>query len=234
VYGASRGICFGEALEMQGIRAAMKELRALNRLTGYAVVTNSIDAGFGVVTLIMLGHLGKGDLSAGIIALAIYNIAWFFIEGVLTAQDSFVSRAFAAADASTARYWSWVSLVVALLLCIPATFLFISAAVVVQSAFQISAHRAAKTGAFLLLLLPALWAQAAYRVAQKYLQAQNFLRVPLICGTFGILFNLLMCYLLMFSWGWGFTGAALANSLGRMSMLGAIAACLLGKEDPEE
>ncbi|KAJ1409511.1 mate-domain-containing protein [Ochromonadaceae sp. CCMP2298] len=219
---------------MRGIHATMKELRALNRLTFYAVMVNSIDAGFGVVTLIMLGHLGKGHLSAGIIALAIYNMAWYFIEGVLTAQDSFVSRAFARADAPTARYWSWITLVVALLLCIPATLLFVSAAVLAEWALQISAHTAAKAGAFLLLLLPALYAQSAYRVAQKYLQAQNYLRVPMACGLLGISLNLLIAYLMMFQWGWGFTGAALANSIGRVAMLGAIGAALMGKEDPEE
>ena len=139
----------------------------------------------------MLGHLGKGHLSAGVIALAFYNISWYFLEGLLTAQDSLVARSFALNDRESARYWSYISFAVALLLCVPATILFIFAAIIIQYAFQIRSHTAVKAAEFLILLLPGLWAHSLYRVAQKYLQCQQKMKAPIICGIIGIGTNLL-------------------------------------------
>ena len=142
---------------------------SLNRLAFCAVVTNATDASFNITNLIVLGHLGKGHLASGVIALAFYNIAWYFIEGVLTAQDNLVARSFALNDEAAARYWSLISFAVAMLLCIPGTVLFIFSAIIVQSAFMIGQHTAGKAARFILLLIPALWCHATYRVLQKYL-----------------------------------------------------------------
>jgi len=176
---------------MNCITVACSEFANLNHLAVYSVVTNAIDASFGISTLIMLGHLGKGHLSAGVIALAFYNISWYFLEGLLTAQDSLVARSFALNDRESARYWSYISFAVALLLCVPATILFIFAAIIIQYAFQIRSHTAVKAAEFLILLLPGLWAHSLYRVAQKYLQCQQKMKAPIICGIIGIGTNLL-------------------------------------------
>ena len=176
---------------MNCITVACSEFVNLNYLAVYSVVTNAIDASFGITTLIMLGHLGKGHLSAGVIALAFYNISWYFMEGLLTAQDSLVARAFALNDRESARYWSYISVSVAILLCIPATVLFIMAAIIIQYAFLIRPHTAAKAASFLILLLPGLWAHSVYRVAQKYLQCQQKMTTPIVCGVIGIGANLL-------------------------------------------
>jgi Na+-driven multidrug efflux pump len=156
----------------------------------YSVISNAVDASFGISTIIILGHLGKGHLSAGVIALAFYNISWYFLEGMLTAQDNLVARAFALKDRKAARYWSYISFGVTVLICIPTTVLFIFAAIVIQYAFLIRPHTAAKAAEFLILLLPAFWFHAVYRVFQKYLQCQKQMRPPLVCGIIGITFNI--------------------------------------------
>ena len=176
---------------MSCIIVTCSEFANLNHLAVYSVFTNAIDASFGITTLIMLGHLGKGHLAAGVIALAFYNVSWYFIEGLLTAQDSLVARSFALNDRESARYWSYISCGVAILLWIPGTVLFIMAAIIIQYAFLIRAHTAVKAAEFLILLIPGLWAHSLFRVAQKYLQCQQKMVVPIICGLIGISANLL-------------------------------------------
>jgi len=154
------------------------------------MIANAVDASFNLSTIIILGQLGKGHLSAGVIALAIYNISWYFYEGMLTAQDNLVSRAFALKDRKTARYWSYIACGVSIIFLIPTTILFIFAAVVVQYAFSIRPHTAAKAAEFLILLLPGFWCQALFSIQQKYLQCQKQMRLPLICGIIGAVCNI--------------------------------------------
>lgn len=174
---------------MKCITALATELAGINRLAIFSVIINAVDASFSIMTIVLLGHLGKGHLSAGVIALAFYNISWYFIEGLLTAQDSLVARSFALNDREGARYWSYISFGVAVLICVPTTALFVFAAIIMQFAFQIRPHTAVKAAEFLILLLPGLWCHAFYRVFQKYLQCQRKMTTPIICGAAGIVAN---------------------------------------------
>lgn len=176
---------------MKCITSIATELAGINRLAVYSVIINAVDASFSIMTIVLLGHLGKGHLSAGVIALAFYNISWFFIEGMLTAQDSLVARSFALNDREGARYWSYVSFGVAVLICVPTTVLFIFAAVIIQFAFLIRPHTAIKAAEFLIFLLPGLWCHAFYRVFQKYLQCQRKMNMPILIGISGMVANFL-------------------------------------------
>ena len=176
---------------MQCIRGVVTELISLNRLSALSIITNAVDASFSVATIVLLGHLGKGHLSAGVVALAFYNISWYFVEGMLTAQDNLVSRSFALKDRKSARYWSYIAFGVTILACIPTTLLFILAAIIIQFAFQIRQHTAQKAAEFLILLLPGFWCHAMYRVFQKYMLCQRQIKLPLICSLLGLSSNIL-------------------------------------------
>jgi Na+-driven multidrug efflux pump len=170
---------------------SLNDFMNLNKLAGYSIAANALDASFTIVTIVILGQLGKGHLSAGVIALAFYNIAWYFIEGVLTAQDTLVSQAFALNDQVGVRYWSYISFGVVMMLCALSTALFVFAAIIVQFAFMITPHTAAKAAEYLILLLPGLWFHAMYRVFQKYLQCQRQIKIPLLCALIGVGANIL-------------------------------------------
>jgi hypothetical protein len=175
---------------MQCLRNLCTEFVSLNRLAAPAVFANAVDASFNVTTIIILGQLGKGHLAAGVIALAVYNICWYFVEGLLTAQDNLVARAFANKDKKLARYWSYIAAAVTVLVLVPTTALFVFGAVVVRYAFSIRPHTAAKAAWFLLLLLPGIWCHAFYRVAQKYFLCQKLMKMPIFCGLIGIAMNI--------------------------------------------
>lgn len=233
---------------MQCLRNLSAEFVSLNRLSIPAIIANAVDASFNITTIIILGHLGKGHLSAGVIALAMYNICWIFLEGMLTAQDNLVSKAFALKDRKLARYWSYIAGGVTFASLIPTTVLFVFGAVIVQYAFFIRPHTASKAAFFLILLLPGYCCHAMYRVLQKYLQCQRQLKMSLVCGLLGITTNIICkkfmffvllniftdcssaClggYVLSFTMGFGFSGCGIAVTTARAAMLLAMSSSVL-------
>ena len=176
---------------MEGWKKLKDEVIKLNTIAFYSALTNALDYGFMVVDLAMLGHLGKGQLASGIVGYAVYNIIWHFIEGVLSAQDTLVSRAFAQSYSASARYWSYISLFVVLALCTISTILFFFSPWIIEYGFSVKYHVSSKAAQHIMLMLPALWCHGIYRVMQKYLQPQNIMAPALISCTIGILANLL-------------------------------------------
>lgn len=207
----------------------------------------------------MLGHLGKGHLSAAFLSFAFYNICWYLLEGMLTAEDNLLSRAFHLHDLVSVRYWTYISFIVVIILCLITSILFIFSAVIIQFMFNIPQHIALKSAEFLFLLLPGFFFHALYRVVQKYLHSQQDTKIPLICGGIGVVSNiigetladyhysyihLISCYsqhrhrhrhsgncFLMLLCGLGFSGCGIATSIARLIMLVSVVYLTLRKED---
>jgi len=176
---------------MEFIRNVIKELSTLYGIMLYSILVNFFDASFLLVDVIMLGRLGKGHLSAAFLSFAFYNICWYLLEGMLTAEDDLLSRAFHLHDLVSVRYWTYISFIVVIILCLVTTILFIFSAVIIQFIFSIPQHIAIKSAEFLFLLLPGFFFHALYRVVQKYLHSQQDTRIPLICGGIGVVSNII-------------------------------------------
>jgi Na+-driven multidrug efflux pump len=176
---------------MEFIRNIIKEVSTLYGIMLYSILVNFSDASFLLVDVIMLGHLGKGHLSAAFLSFAFYNICWYLLEGMLTAEDNLLSRAFHLHDMVSVRYWTYISFIVVIILCLVTSILFIFSAIIIQFMFNIPQHIALKSAEFLFLLLPGFFFHALYRVVQKYLHSQQDTRIPLICGGIGVVSNII-------------------------------------------
>ena len=182
---------FTVILPMEFIRNIIKEVSTLYGIMLYSILVNFSDASFLLVDVIMLGHLGKGHLSAAFLSFAFYNICWYLLEGMLTAEDNLLSRAFHLHDMVSVRYWTYISFIVVIILCLVTSILFIFSAIIIQFMFNIPQHIALKSAEFLFLLLPGFFFHALYRVVQKYLHSQQDTRIPLICGGIGVVSNII-------------------------------------------
>lgn len=176
---------------MQYCKKCWRELRQLNRSALFSVATNILESSFDLVNISMLGHLGKGNLAAGAIAMILYKIVWVFVEGSLSAQDTLVSKAAALHDSVSIRYWSYVSLLFTLSLCGLSSIVFLFSPLIIPYGFLVSGHLTDKAIAHVFLLLPAFWCHGLFRVAQKYLQSQLIIFPALACTVFGICINVL-------------------------------------------
>ena len=78
-------ICFNERY---------KELLTLLRLSIFAIIINALEVSIIASDLIFLGHKGKGDFAGAVCGYVLYNLVWYFIEGVLSAQDTLCSAGY--------------------------------------------------------------------------------------------------------------------------------------------
>lgn len=176
---------------MSSFKLWKKEFIQLCRLALFSTLTNIFEYGFVIVDMIMLGHLGKGNLAAGAIGMLIYNIAWYFIEGFLTAQDTLVARGAMVHDIVIARYWSYISLLTTSFLALFFSSIFAFCPLIIPYGFYINDHIASKAVAHAFLLLPAFWCQMVFRVFQKYQQSQKIMLPSLFCSIIGVIINII-------------------------------------------
>ena len=125
-------------------KSRWKEFTAVLRLAAPSMLIYFLETSVLVVSLIFQGRLGKGDLSAGAIALAYFNIVWYFIEGVLTAQDALCATAYGRRDHDSLRYWTYVSLFICVLLCTAGTIIFLFAPLFIRPLFGVNQRTATK------------------------------------------------------------------------------------------
>ena len=122
------------------LKKCYSETIKLNTIALYSMLTSFLDYGFLVVDIVMLGWLGRGQLASGIIGFTYYAIFWVLIEGVLSAQDTLVSRSFALNQKVNARYWSYIALLVVGLLCSIITVLFVLSPWIINYALRVPYH----------------------------------------------------------------------------------------------
>ena len=203
----------------------------IGKIAAPSMLTNSLEMLMWVTDVIMLGHLGKGHLAAACIGTSYFNISWFFIEGVLTAQDTLSAQAFGMNDLHNVRCWLYVSSAVSCLLCILGTILLGLGYFVIPYVFQVDPHIAFKAAQHVLLIIPNLWFLAGFRVLQKYFLAQNIVMPAVYCSITGNFVNYFLNYFLMFYTGIGFAGVGLSTSIARACMFVQLAYHVVRSDD---
>jgi Na+-driven multidrug efflux pump len=195
------------------------EFQELSDLARPSMITNSLEALLVVEDVIMLGHLGRSHIAALAVGNALFNFAWYFIEGFFTAQDTLSSIAFAQHDLRALRYWTYSSLFCALFLCAVATTIYVFANTILEQVFLISPHVASKATLHVYVLSPSVWFFALFRVLQKFLASQNITKPTVHALMLGNVVNIILNYVLIFLCGLGFIGCAISTSVSRLCML---------------
>jgi MATE family multidrug resistance protein len=215
-------------------KKVFEETVEINKLAMPSITINVLEASMILTDVIVLGYLGKGNLAAASIGMSYFNISWFFIEGVLTAQDTLSAQAFGMNDVFDLRCWLYVSIIVTIFLCSISTVLLAFGYLVISYVFQINQHVGSKAALHVILLIPNLWFLSGFRVLQKYLLAQKISKPSIYCSLLGIVVKLLLNYFLIFLFGLGFAGVGLSTSIARLCMLISLCRYLRKSEDYEK
>ena len=193
-----------------------KEFEALVRLSIPSIVVNTLEVGITITNLVVLGHLGKGDLAGACVAFAYFNMIWYIIEGVLTAQDTLCAAAFGMRDYEALRYWTFVSFFIVIFLCSAGTIGLAFSSVAIPRIFGVNTRTVVKVWMNyplhhisnlknnkcnecqckqaieqLMISIPNLWTMALFRVLQKYMQAQNVMQPSVSASIVGVVVNLI-------------------------------------------
>lgn len=170
------------------------QVAQLIKLVTPSMVINLLEISTWVTDLIMLGRLGKGHLAAGSIAFSIYNMIWVFIEGTLSALDTFGGRAAHAKDLRALREWSYTALVAVAIISFIATIIVFVFIYNMNRILPENGNTASQADEFLLMLIPVIWLSGGFRVIQKYLLCQNKLMPGVYALILASLFNIVGGY----------------------------------------
>ena len=199
------------------------EFKRLNKMIPFSLLLYVSEYGVFLVFIAMLGHLGKGHQASGFLGFAYYNIIWFFLEGLLTAQDILTARAMAFNRVEACRYWTYISFIVVSIVLLIASILLSSSPWVFRLILNgIDQHIIYKAGQLASMLIPALWLQAYHKVLQKYLHSKMMLLPSLVSAITGIGISIVVNYFLMHICGLGFISCSIVYFLARLSMLAVL------------
>ena len=210
------------------------EIQQLVNLAIPSVAANALDMSLWVVDVMMLGLLGRGHLAAGSIGISIFCILWIFIEGFLTSQETLSAQAVGLREDRERNRWTCVSFLSVGILCAGETLVLLMAPLAISHILPSNSHMAFKVAQQVLLLIPALWFMALFKVIEKHFQSQNIMLPSLYCAAVGAFINFSLNYVLMFVAGIGFIGCSLSTVVARLTMLALMLWLLKQSPDGEK
>ncbi|XP_031499537.1 protein DETOXIFICATION 10-like [Nymphaea colorata] len=166
-----------------------------------------------VISLMMVGHLGRLSLSSASIAASLCSVTGFTILlGMASALETLCGQAYGAEQYHKVGVYTQRAIVSLLFVCIPLSLFwsFLGKLLLWIAQDPAIAHEA---GRFAVWLIPGLFAAALLQPLVKFLQSQTLV-LPLLFGAIVTLcFHIPVCWLLVFKTGLGHIGAAISVSL---------------------
>ncbi|XP_065867067.1 protein DETOXIFICATION 35 [Euphorbia lathyris] len=174
------------------------------------VFTMVCQYGINSVTNIFVGHIGDLELSAVAISLSVIGTFSFgFMLGMGSALETLCGQAFGAGQIQLLGVYmqrSWIILWVSCIMLLP---IYIYATPILKLLGQEDTV-AELAGQFTILVIPQLFSLAINFPTQKFLQAQSKVRVLAWIGFVAFTVHIPLLWLLIYVFGWGTNGAAIA------------------------
>ncbi|XP_062109988.1 protein DETOXIFICATION 14-like isoform X1 [Humulus lupulus] len=199
--GFSEAIRFGEFFE---------EVKLLGFIAGPMVAVNLSLYFLQIISLMMVGHLGKLYLSSTAIAISIGAVSGFsLLFGMAGALETLSGQAYGAKQYRKLGIQTNTAIFSLILVCIPLSLVWSyigKILVLVGQDPQISRE----AGQFLLWLIPALFAYATLQPLIRYFQSQSLIKPLLVSSCVSICCHVPLCWTLVFKCGLQHCGAAIS------------------------
>ncbi|XP_074364418.1 protein DETOXIFICATION 14-like [Apium graveolens] len=165
------------------------------------------------VSTLMVGHVGKLNLSGAVVSMSFTNVTGFSVQyGMASALETLCGQAYGAKQYKKLSTYTYGAIIFLLSLCIPVAILWIymeKLLILIRQDPLISQE----AGRFSIWLIPALFSCAVLQPLVCYLQSQ-YLVLPLLASSVATLaFHAPVCWALVFKFKMGSNGAALAIGL---------------------
>lgn len=206
------------ALESSGTETINSYLHELNRLIALAVpliISNASSFLSSLLAIAFVGHVGKFELSAVILALSFFNVTGIsFITGSLGALDTLCGQAYGAKNYPA----TGVALQRAVLFT---TSLATGVALLwtqmerIMILFGQEPSLAVAAARFLRWNTPALFFLSFAECLKRYLMAQNIVLPSTIAAIATLIVTPIVNYILVSKLGWGLVGAAIAGDISQ-------------------
>ncbi|KAM5146651.1 multidrug and toxin extrusion protein 1-like isoform 1-T3 [Mantella aurantiaca] len=191
------------------------EMRKIIALSGPAFLYQLMIYMISIVSSIFCGHLGKVELDAVSLAIAVVNISGVAVgAGLSGACDTLISQIYGGRNLKLVGTVLQRGILILLLFCFPCWALFLNTEPILLLCRQ-NPDVSRLTQVYVLIFIPALPASFLYRLQAKYLQNQGIIFPQVLTGLIANIFNALINYLFLYVIGLGVMGSAWANTISQ-------------------
>ncbi|XP_050221450.1 protein DETOXIFICATION 12-like [Mercurialis annua] len=163
-----------------------------------------------VISLMMVGHLGKLALSSSAIAISLAGVTGFsLLLGMSSALETLCGQAYGAKQYKKLGILTHTAIFCLILVCIPVSIIWIFMGRVLVFIGQ-DPEISYAAGKFVMWLVPSLFAYAILQPLIRYFQMQSLIAPMLISSCVTLCFHIPICWVLVFKSGLENVGAALA------------------------
>uniref|UniRef100_A0A2K6MN07 Multidrug and toxin extrusion protein n=1 Tax=Rhinopithecus bieti TaxID=61621 RepID=A0A2K6MN07_RHIBE len=221
-------------LELRGSRclrlsAFREELRALLVL-GPAFLVQLMVFLISFISSVFCGHLGKLELDAVTLAIAVINVTGVSVGfGLSSACDTLISQTYGSQNLKYVGVILQRSALILLLCCFPCWALFLNTQHILLL-FRQDPDVSRLTQTYVTIFIPALPATFLYMLQVKYLLNQGILLPQIVTGVAANLVNALANYLFLHQLHLGVIGSAVANLISQYTLALLLFFYILGKK----
>ena len=212
-----------DAAERRGLRRLLlsgfqEELRALLVLAGPAFLAQLMMFLISFIRSVFCGHLGKLELDAVTLAIAVINVTGISVgHGLSSACDTLISQTYGSQNLKHVGVILQRGTLILLLCCFPCWALFINTEQILLL-FRQDPDVSRLTQTYVMVFIPALPAAFLYTLQVKYLLNQGIVLPQVITGIAANLVNALANYLFLHQLHLGVMGSALANTISQFAL----------------
>ncbi|CAO2643480.1 Multidrug and toxin extrusion protein 1 [Lemmus lemmus] len=195
-----------------------KELRALLVLAGPAFLAQLMMFLISFISSVFCGHLGKLELDAVTLAIAVINVTGISVgHGLSSAFDTLISQTFGSQNLKHVGVILQRGTLILLLCCFPCWALFINTEHILLL-FRQDPDVSRLTQTYVMIFIPALPAAFLYTLQVKYLLNQGIVLPQIVTGFAANLINALANYLFLHQLHLGVMGSAIANTISQFAL----------------
>ncbi|XP_049494027.1 multidrug and toxin extrusion protein 1-like [Panthera uncia] len=196
-----------------------EELRALLILAGPAFLAQLMVFLISFVSSVFCGHLGKLELDAVTLAIAMINVTGISVGfGLSSACDTLISQTYGSQNLKHVGVILQRGTLVLLLSCFPCWALFVNTQNILHL-FRQDPAVSRLTQDYVMIFIPALPAIFIYTLQVKFLLNQGILLPQILTGVVANLVNALINYLFLYQLDLGVMGSALANTISQFTLV---------------
>lgn len=170
------------------------------------------------ISSVFCGHLGKLELDAVTLAIAVINVTGISVgHGLSSACDTLISQTYGSQNLKHVGVILQRGTLILLLCCFPCWALFINTEQILLL-FRQDPDVSRLTQTYVMVFIPALPAAFLYTLQVKYLLNQGIVLPQVITGIAANLVNALANYLFLHQLHLGVMGSALANTISQFAL----------------
>ncbi|XP_061351424.1 protein DETOXIFICATION 14-like [Gastrolobium bilobum] len=189
-------------------RVFVQEVKAVGYIAAPMITVTLSQYFLQIISMMMVGHLGKLALSSTAIAMSLCAVSGFSVLfGMSCALETLCGQAYGAQQYRKFGVQIYTAIVSLFLACLPLTLLWINFGKLLTLLGQdpLISHEAGK---FAVCLIPALFAYGTLQVMVRYFLMQSLISPLVMSACFTLCFHVAFCWLLVFKSGLGSLGAA--------------------------